>query len=284
MFKEAIKQEAKLRLAVAGPSGSGKTYTSLAIGTHMGKKIALVDTEHGSASKYADLFHFDVQEMEPPFSVDRFIKCIQEAQAREYDVLILDSLSHMWNGTGGLLEQVDQIARARYQGNSFAAWKDVTPLYNKLVDVIIQSDIHIIATMRTKQDYIVTTDEKGKSKPQKVGLAPIQREGFEYEFDVVLMMDIENNAVVTKTRAASLHNKIYPKPGKDFAVEIMEWLKGAPRVETVDVYGDKAVGYAAKAWNISPNEAREAIDQAVKEGKLKGPFTKQSFKEFVNSA
>jgi len=284
MFKQAIKQEAKLRLAVAGPSGSGKTFTSLAIASHLGKKIALVDTEHGSASKYADIFKFDVLEMEPPFSPDRFIKSIQDAQANGYDVLILDSLSHMWNGTGGLLELVDQTARAKYQGNTFAAWKDATPLYNRLVDAIIQSSIHIIATMRTKQDYIVVTDDKGKSKPQKVGLAPIQREGFEYEFDIVLMLDVENTGVVTKTRAVSLNNQIFPKPGQEFADVVMAWLKGAPHVESVDPLGDKAVGFAAKEWNIAPVEAREAIEQAMQSGRLKEPFSKEEFKKFVKEA
>src|SRR5689334_20811772 len=134
MFQKAVKQEAKLRLAIAGPSGSGKTYTSLAIAANLGSKIALVDTEHGSASKYADVFQFDVMEMEPPFSPNRFSGAIREAQGAGYDVIILDSLSHMWNGTGGLLEEVDKIARAKYQNNSFAAWKDATPIYNAFVD------------------------------------------------------------------------------------------------------------------------------------------------------
>lgn len=281
MFQKAVKQEAKLRLAIAGPSGSGKTYTALSIAANMGQKIALVDTEHGSASKYADIFQFDVMEMEPPYSPDRFAKAILEAQQTGYDVLILDSLSHMWNGTGGLLEEVDKIARAKYQGNSFAAWKDATPIYNRLVDTIIQSGIHVIATMRTKQDYVLVTDEKGKSKPQKVGLAPIQRDGFEYEFDIVLNMNLENFGEVSKTRAAELNGKVFNKPGKDFAEIVNAWLKGAPRIETTDPLGDKAVGYASKKWNVSPNEARESIQQAIKDGKLIEPVTKESFKAFV---
>jgi len=284
MFVKAIKQEAKMRLAIAGPSGSGKTYTALAIASHMGKKIALVDTEHGSASKYADLFSFDVMEMEPPYSPNRFAAAIREAQAAGYDVLILDSMSHMWNGSGGLLEEVDKIARAKYQNNSFAAWKDATPIYNNLVDTIIQSDVHVIATMRTKQDYILTDDGKGKMKPQKVGLAPIQRDGFEYEFDIVLNMDLENSGIVSKTRAAELNGKIFDKPGKDFAEIVTAWLQGAPRVETIDPNGDKAVNYAAKEWNIAPKEAREAIAQAIKDGKLKEPFAKDAFKAFVTGA
>lgn len=283
MFQKAIKQEAKLRLAIAGPSGSGKTYSALSIGTNLGKRVALVDTEHGSASKYADLFQFDVMEMEPPYSPERFMKAIQEAQAAGYDVIVLDSLSHVWNGTGGLLEEVDKIARGKYQGNSFAAWKDATPIYNRLVDAIIQSGIHVIATMRTKQDYIMVTDEKGKSKPQKVGLAPIQRDGFEYEFDIVLTMNNENMGEISKTRAAELNGKIFDKPGKDFADIVSKWLTGAPHVETTDPLGDKAVAYAAKTWNIALQEARDAITQAIKDGKLLEPFTKEAFKIFVSN-
>lgn len=280
MFKKAIKQEAKLRLAIAGPSGSGKTYSGLAIGTEIGK-TALIDTEHGSASKYADLFEFDVLEMEPPFSPERFIKAIREAEQGGYEVLVLDSLSHVWNGTGGLLEEVDRIARAKYQGNSFAAWKDATPIYNKLVDAIIQSKIHIIATMRTKQDYVLTTDEKGKSRPQKVGLAPIQRDGFEYEFDVVMTMDVNNTGVITKSRAAELSGKIFDKPGKDFSDQVKAWLIGAPKVETTDPLGDAAVGYAAKQWNVEPHEAKESIEKAIQDGRIVPPFEKQAFKDFV---
>ncbi|HND48933.1 MAG TPA: ATP-binding protein, partial [Anaerolineales bacterium] len=186
MFKQAIKQEAKLRLAIAGPSGSGKTYTALAIATNLGGKVALVDTEHGSASKYADKFSFDVMEMQPPFSPDRFIAAIKDAQQVGYGTLVLDSLSHAWNGTGGLLEIVDQIAARSSSKNTFAAWKEGTPIYNKLIDAIIQSNINIIATMRTKQDYVLEADERGKQKPVKIGMNPIQRDGFEYEFDVVL--------------------------------------------------------------------------------------------------
>lgn len=279
MFVHAVKQEAKLRLAIAGPSGSGKTYTALAIASRMGKKIALVDTEHGSASKYADLFSFDVMEMEPPYSPNRFAAAIREAQTAGYDVLILDSMSHIWNGTGGLLEEVDKIARAKYQGNSFAAWKDATPIYNNLVDTIIQSGIHVIATMRTKQDYVIVTDDKGKSKPQKVGLAPIQRDGFEYEFDIVLNMDLENSGIVSKTRCADLNGKIFDKPGKEFADIVITWLAGAPKVEGVDPLSDKAVKFAADTWNISIKEARESIKAVLDAGRTFA--SKADFKAFV---
>lgn len=237
MFKQAIKQEAKLRLAIAGPSGSGKTFTSLEIATNLGGKIAVVDTEHGSASKYADKFSFDVMELEPPFAPDRFVKAIHEAQAAGYSTIILDSLSHAWSGTGGLLEIVDQIAARSASKNSFAAWKEGTPIYNKMIDGIIQSDIHVIATMRTKQDYILVEKESAAGRkyqsPEKVGMAPIQRDGFEYEFDIVLTMDNNNQGVITKTRCDKLSGGVFVKPGKDVSNIISEWLTGQPRIEKV---------------------------------------------------
>lgn len=233
LFEKAIKHEAKLRLAIAGPAGSGKTYTGLRIakGLANGGKIAVVDTEHGSASKYADLFDFDVMEMLPPFHPDRFVEAIQGAQMAGYSVVVLDSLSHAWNGTGGLLELVDKFAAQSNSKNTFMAWKQGTPIYNKLVDRIIQSNIHVIATMRTKQDYVLELDDRGKQKPVKVGLAPVQREGFEYEFDVVMNMDTDNQGVITKTRCPALSGGVFKKPGQDVSDILVEWLSGAPAKE-----------------------------------------------------
>jgi ABC-type dipeptide/oligopeptide/nickel transport system ATPase component len=280
MFKTAVKQEAKLRLAIAGPSGSGKTYTALAIASNLGKKVALVDTEHGSASKYADIFQFDVMEMEPPFNPDRFCKAIIEAQAGGYDVIVLDSLSHAWNGTGGLLELVDQFA-LKYKGNTYAGWKEGTPVYNKLIDTIVQSNIHVIATMRSKQDYVLEVGSDGKQHPKKVGMAPIQRDGFEYEFDVFLEMDIDNIGRIIKTRCPALTGKAFKLPGADVAGILTDWLKGAARVETTDVLSKNAMDWAAKEWNIAPKEAREKIEQALKDGKLEANMPKDGFKKFV---
>jgi hypothetical protein len=283
MFVHAVKQEAKLRLAIAGPAGSGKTYTGLTIAQELanGGKVAVLDTEHGSASKYADLFNFDVMEMDPPYHPDRFAAAIREAQQAGYKVIVLDSLSHAWNGTGGLLEVVDQIAARSNSKNTFAAWKEGTPIYNKLVDTIIASDIHVIATMRQKMDYVLEEGENKKMKPVKVGLAPVQREGFEYEFDVVMNLDIDNQGIIVKTRCPALNGGVYRKPGKDVAGILATWLTGAPRVETTDPFSDKAVTYASKQWNISPKETREAIQHALDSGLLKQPVTKESFKAFV---
>lgn len=228
MFEKAIKQEAKLRLAIAGPAGSGKTYTGLlfAQGLANGGKVAVVDTEHGSASKYADLFSFDVMEMKPPFHPDRFVEFIHAAEKMEYKVILLDSLSHEWSGTGGILDVIDNIAARSNSKNTFAAWKEGTPLQNKLIDSIIACGIHVIATMRTKQDYVIEQDERGKMTPKKIGLAPVQRDGFEYEFDLVINMDIDNQAVVTKSRCPALTRGVFKNPGQEVVTILNEWLHG----------------------------------------------------------
>lgn len=235
MFQKAIKQEAKLRLAIAGPSGSGKTFTALTIAKTLasGGKVALVDTEHGSASKYADLFDFDVMNIDPPFIPSRFTSAIREAQAAGYSVVVLDSLSHAWSGQGGILDIVDQAA-LKLKGNTFAAWKEGTPVYNELIDGIIRSDVHVIATMRSKQDYVQSQDENGRKKVEKLGMAPVQREGFEYEFDIVFNMDTDNNAVVTKTRCSALSGSVIRKPSHEVAEIMKNWLHGV-KVEPMTV-------------------------------------------------
>jgi len=228
MFKKAVKQQSRLRLAIAGPSGSGKTYTALAIATAMSDKVALLDTEHGSASKYADIFDFDVLEMEAPFHPDRFGNAIKIAQDEGYEILIIDSLSHAWSGPGGLLEIVDELGKRQKSRNSFTAWKDATPIQNRLVENLLAADLHIIATMRSKQEYVMEQDDKGRTIVRKVGMAPVQRDSFEYEFDVFLDMDIENNAIVQKTRCPALTGRVFAKPGKDIANILMKWLQGEP--------------------------------------------------------
>lgn len=227
-FKKATKKQAWLRLALIGPSGSGKTYTALNLAKHLGNKIAVIDTEHGSASKYADIFEFDVMELDS-FHPQRYIDGIHEAQAAGYDVLIIDSLSHAWMGKDGALELVDRAAKRSQSNNTFFAWREVTPLHNALVEAILAARMHVIVTMRAKTEYVVETNEKGKQVPRKVGLAPVQRDGLEYEFDVVADMDLDNNMIVTKTRCSALAGAVIPKPGEEVANILKAWLSdGAP--------------------------------------------------------
>jgi len=180
-IKKASKSQAKARIALMGPPGSGKTFSALNVAHHLGKRVILIDTERGSASKYADEFDFEVIELDS-FNPKTYIAAIQAAEEAGADVIIVDSLSHAWVGKDGALEMVDRAASS--SKNSFTAWKDVTPLHNALVDAILRSKAHIFVTLRTKTEYVIEANERGRLTPRKVGLGAVQRDGIEYEFDV----------------------------------------------------------------------------------------------------
>lgn len=209
MFKKAERKRSYVKIALCGVSGSGKTYSALLMAQGLGEKIAMIDTENGSGELYSNLCEYDVAQLVPPFSPNKFISAIKEAEDAGYGVLIIDSLSHAWSGQGGILEMIDKKTAASRSGNSFVAWRDVTPEHNKLVDAILQCQMHVIVTMRSKTAYEMQNDEKGKKTPVKVGLAPIQREGMEYEFTIVFDIEREKHyALVSKDRTGLFKDTI----------------------------------------------------------------------------
>lgn len=229
-FKKATKVQAKLRLAIAAPPGGGKTWTALTLAKHLGGSVALIDTEHGSASKYASTFDFDTLELDN-FSLDNYVSAIKAAESAGYDILVIDSLSHAWVGAGGALEEVDNLKRASRTSNGFTdGWGKVTPKHNRLIDTILASPMHVIATMRQKMSYELETVNGRSNTPVKKGLAPIQREGMEYEFDIIGEMDpVDNTMRISKTRCPELMGKVFEKPGKELATILKAWLSdGAP--------------------------------------------------------
>lgn len=234
MFQKATRSKAKLRLALIGPSGSGKTFTALKVASYLGGRVALIDTEHGAASKYSVVtqpdaergeFDFDTMQLDI-FAPKNYIDAMKEAEKGGYDILIIDSLSHAWTGKGGVLEMHDNaVARQSGSKNSFTAWKDVTPQHNALVEAILQSRMHVIATVRSKTEYVLEEGANGKKTPRKVGMAPVQRDGLEYEFDLVGDMDLDNRLVVSKSRCHELSAAVITKPGKELAERLNLWLK-----------------------------------------------------------
>lgn len=253
-FQKATKEQSKARIALMGPAGSGKSYTSLRIAETLGGKVAAIDTENRSLSKYADEFDFDVLNLDN-YHPQNYIDAIKMAEQAGYDVLIIDSLTHAWSGKGGALEIKDRAA-ARSKENSFTAWREVTPLHNSLVEAMLSSRLHIIVTMRVKTEYVVTTNERGKQAPQKVGLAPIQRDGLEYEFDIVADLDAENTLTVGKTRCRALKGYVKNMAGEEFGQIVKNWLTdGAPSQEQII-----QARYDLKAWadsnGISTQEMR----------------------------
>lgn len=225
-FTRATKTKIKLRMALDGPSGSGKTYTGLAFATALAGpsgKVAVIDTERGSAKKYADLFTFDVLELNT-FAPTLYVEAIKAAESAGYDVILIDSLSHAWEGEGGVLEQHEQATLREPGHNSYTAWRSVTPEHRKLVDAMLSSKCHIIGTMRSKMEYAQVEDERGKKTVKKLGMAPIQRQGMEYEFDIVADMDIDHNMIVSKSRCFAVADAVEKKPGAAWFGKVMAWL------------------------------------------------------------
>ena len=221
-FQKAQRIVKKARIGLCGAAGSGKTLSALKIACGLGHRIALVDTENNSSVLYADRIDFDVLNIEPPFEIDKYIKAIHQAEAAGYDVLILDSISHAWAGEGGLLDTQGKLADGGM--NSFTAWRKLTPQHNAFIEAMIRSKLHLIATMRSKMDYVVETNEKGKSVPKKVGLAPVQREGMDYEFDIVFDLDLNHNVQSTKDRSSLFDGRLVSKPDDKIGKQILEWL------------------------------------------------------------
>lgn len=218
-FKKATKAAAKLRAAFFGPSGAGKTFSALRVATGLGGPIAVIDTERGSASKYSDRFEFDVMELDDQ-SIDGYVSAIEMAADGGYRVLVIDSLSHGWQA---LTAEVEKLAKTKYRGNTWSAWSEGTPLQRRLVNAILGFPGHIIATMRSKTEW-TTVDNNGKKTPQRVGLAPEQGKGIEYEFDLLVEISVEHIAQVIKDRTGKFQDKLIDKPGEQFGRDMAAWL------------------------------------------------------------
>ena len=230
-FKKATRTRAKARVGIVGPAGAGKTYSALQMAFGMGGKIAVIDTEHGSADLYATLGEYDVAPITPPFTVQKYLNLIKEAE-KEYDIIIIDSLSHAWAGTGGLLEEIDKRAGS---GNKFAAWRDVTPMHNSLIDAILQSPAHIIATMRSKTEYVIEENDKGKKVPRKIGMAPVQREGMDFEFTLVFDVEQSRHFATASKDRTSLFDGTCEKISRESGEQLKEWLESGdePTVQKI---------------------------------------------------
>lgn len=236
MFKKATKTRSHIRFGIAGPSGAGKTWTALKIARGLvgeSGTIAVLDTEHGSASLYAgDVAEFDVAEL-TTFDPREYCKIIEGAGKAGYDALIIDSLTHAWSGKGGALELVDKAAKRSKAGNKFVAWREVTPLHNRLVETILSYPGHVICTLRSKTEYTMEENERGKKVPTKVGLAPIQRDGLEYECTVFGEMDLDHTLTISKSRCSALADEVITRPDERVGHTLLEWLSDGEFVTPV---------------------------------------------------
>lgn len=218
-FQKATRRKAKLKLAVTGPAGSGKTMSALRLATGMGSKVAFIDTENGSASLYSDRFNFDVLDMAPPFTHEKFVQAIHDAAGAGYDVLIIDSASHFWEGILDYKSKLD--ARG---GNSYTNWNDAGKKFKDILDAVLQSPMHVICCMRSKMDHVQEKDDRGKTVIRKVGLAPIMRDGIEFEFTTVFDVDMNHQAKTSKDRTGLFREDIF-QVTEETGKKLIAWME-----------------------------------------------------------
>lgn len=232
MFKKAERKSAFLKIAMQGPTGSGKTWSALLLAAGFGGKIAVLDTENGSASLYSDKFDFDTLEMHAPFLTEKYITGIKEAEKAGYDILIIDSLSHAWAAEGGILDQ--KSAKDARGGNSYTNWAEFTKKHESLKAAILQSKLHVIITMRSKMEYVLEADSNGKQRPKKVGMAAVQRDDMPYEFTVLFEIAQDHSYEATKDRTGLFDGHI-TKITRETGKRLREWLEVAPKLEASQV-------------------------------------------------
>jgi hypothetical protein len=302
-FKRAQRKRVKLKIGISAPSGGGKTLSSLilAYGIVKGEhpdwseediwgSICVIDTENGSAELYVGMTvpesrikigEYNVISLQPPFTADKYIEAIELAKDNDIEVCVLDSASHIWMGKNGLLEQQSNIAKRT--GNGYTSWRDITPQWNKFVDAILQTDMHMIVTVRSKTEYVQEKDEKGHTTIRKVGLAPQIRDGFEYELSMFLDLDVNHMAEVSKDRSGvieqySKNNNKYFLITPQLGIELANWLAGGAVEKKTEAPIMTAASEAPKTSNVaSAVEIADFAEQVaslgnalVKGGKVSG--------------
>jgi len=234
---KATRKQAVIKMAVQGPSGSGKTYSSLLLAfglvgnwTH----IAVIDTENNSSHLYSHLGNYNVLSLSEPFSPERYQDAIEVCEKAGMKAIIIDSISQEWEGAGGIIESHGNMA-----GNSFTNWNRMTPRHNAFVQKILQSPSHIIATIRSKQDYVLT-DKNGKMVPEKVGLKGVTREGMDYEFTVVLDIDIKHQATANKDRTGLFTNPMPFMVTEQTGIRIKVWCMDEDVLKNIELQINQA--------------------------------------------
>jgi hypothetical protein len=252
-LRKATRQKAKIRLGLSAVSGGGKTYSALLIAYGMcgdWGKVAVIDTENNSADLYAHLGDYSVLPLHAPYSPERYIDAIHECENAGIDVIIIDSVSHEWEGAGGVLDLCDTIG-----GGFQSAWKQMTPRHDRFKQAILNSPCHIITTVRRKQEYILqdVVNKQGRTvqAPVKAGMKEITREGWEYELTLNLELDLKHNATASKDRTGLFIDKDPFKPSEMTGKIIAEWCESG-----IDVKDAISEAIAKLANCNTPDEVR----------------------------
>lgn len=299
--KKAKREKIYAKIALMAPSGGGKTYSSLRLATGMAQeieketgkkaKILLANTEQKRGYYYANEFDYDIVDVDAPHEPEKYVDLVDFAVSEGYDILIVDSTSHEWEGKGGCLE-LQQKAGGTYQ-----AWAKITPRHNKFINAIADSPIHIIATMRGKDQYEMTKDDKGKTSVQKLGVGAKQRDGFEYEFSCTFLLDQKTNTA----EAQKDNTHLFDHEGAKILTEgdgikIMQWANQGegytPVVRKEDTNGDssdldtlkKEIIDKCKELGGTKNETvKAAVDQLGNPNKLTTVEDAKKYLEFLNA-
>ena len=269
-IRKAQRSATRLRALVKGPSGSGKTYGGLLLAKGLGGRCLVIDTEQGSSDRYEGLHQFDVIDLRPPFKPEAYIEAIQAGEEAGFDVIIVDSVTHEWSGAGGCLELVDALAAAKYRGNTWSAYSEITPRHRAFIDAMLRSRAHIIATARSKTET-AQVDEGGRKKVVKLGMKAETRDGIEYEFDVVFDLVHDGHfATVDKDRTGLFSGD--PEPiAVATGLRLRDWLAGgvalpaaAPPAKRPTLRDRVAAATTVEELGRIGDEA----DQAVSDGRL----------------
>jgi hypothetical protein len=231
-LRKASRKKAKIRLGLSAVSGGGKTYSAILIAKGLCddlSKVAIIDTENNSADLYAHLGDYNVLPLTAPYSPERYIEAIKACEKAGMEVIIIDSITHEWDGKGGCL-QIQESLGGKYQD-----WAKVTPRHQAFIDAILQSPCHMITTVRRKQDYEMSKDGNGKVKVEKAGLKEVTREGFEYELTVNLELDTKHNAFASKDRTGLFMGKPEFIPSEATGELIAKWCESGEDIWAPDI-------------------------------------------------
>lgn len=235
-LKKAQRKQVKLRLNLSAPSGAGKTYSALKMAKGLvgsWDKIALIDTENGSGSLYSHLGDFNVIDLQPPFSPERYIQAITACIDGGIECIIIDSSTHEWSGQGGCIEINERLAAAKFKGNTWSAWSETTPRHDKFVQTVLQCNAHVITCTRSKMETVMGEDKKVK----KVGMKDMQRDGWEYELTVSLSIDRDTHlAIASKDRTNLFEGKEPFLISEQTGIDILKWCnEGVGPAPAVDI-------------------------------------------------
>ncbi|REC48554.1 AAA family ATPase [Chryseobacterium pennipullorum] len=267
-LRQSERKQAKIKMALQGSAGAGKTFSALLLAQGLTNgdlsKVAIIDTENGSADLYAHLGNYNVVSLKPPFTPQQYVDAIDLCEKSGMNVIILDSISHCWDY---LLDYHSSLA-----GNSFTNWAKIKPLEKLFVDKILHCNAHVIATMRTKQDYVLNQKD-GKFIPEKVGLKAVQRDGLDYEFTLVFDIDIKHFAVSSKDRTEIFMGKAEFKISEATGKQILEWCNSGSKTNSLESFVPSSTGKNSMpkidpkdAFECSPSQnLMDAIEQEVYE-------------------